>query len=75
MTTLLMLLALTQNPFNTPYCKAFAEGWRAGYCQGQVSCIAPPPPACPVQNAGTTPNESGWTDGYARAQAAQRKKY
>ena len=73
MTTLIVALLLSQNPFDGPYCKMFKEGWRAGYCEGKQACIAPPPPACPVMEAGADPQEQGWVDGYARAKKAQKK--
>jgi ribosome modulation factor len=72
MPLLIVALLLSQNPFNTPYCKSFTEGWRAGYCQGKQACIAPPSPACPVMEAGANPQEQGWLDGWKKAKQAQK---
>jgi hypothetical protein len=73
MTPLIVALLLAQNPFDAPYCKSFAAGWKSGWCAGNLECIAPPPPACPVQQAGTDAHEAGWLDGYERARRQKRK--
>ena len=59
-----VIAALLSSPVSggSPYCEGFDEGYKAGYCYRQYSCISPITPICPIARIG----ESTYGDGYNR---------
>jgi hypothetical protein len=56
--------SLIMEASHTKFCDGFYVGFRAGYCYNRNGCIPPPPPICPIPNAGESWNS--YRDGYNR---------
>lgn len=44
------------------FCAGYRDGYKAGYCYGKWSCLAPLTPMCPMAYIG----ENSYMDGYNR---------
>lgn len=49
-------------PTENGFCQGWDNGYVAGWCYGDVYCIEPIVPICPIQRI----NENGYLDGYNR---------
>jgi hypothetical protein len=68
MTALVMAsLLLTASPFETPYCRGWDAGLKAGWCRDRPACLPLPPPPCPPPKPGHDKRDDGFADAFEGA--------
>jgi hypothetical protein len=68
----MIVLACAMMVFASGFCDGWEDGYKAGYCYQNYTCMAPMTPMCPMQRIGESTYQDGYNRGFMRGLGDRR---